>query len=200
MRVILIGATGTIGREVAKALQLEHEVVTASRSGGALHVDMAEPDSIESMYRQAGSFDAVVSTAGAAKFGALSELGDDDYLFSFRNKLMGQVNLVRIGQRFINDNGSFTLTSGVLAQEPMPGSSAISMVNAGLEGFVRAAQLELERGLWVNVVSPVWVQETLIALGRDPAGGMPAAKVARAYLASVNGTMRGEVLDVRDYA
>ena len=199
MRVILIGATGTIGREVAKALQLEHEVVTASRRGGALNVDMAEPDSIESMYRQAGSFDVVVSTAGAAKFGALAELGYDDYLFSFRNKLMGQANLVRIGQRFINDNGSFTLTSGVLARDPMPGSSAISMVNAGLEGFVRAAQLELERGLRVNVVSPVWVQETLIALGRDPAGGMPAAKVALAYLAGVNGTMRGEVLDVRDY-
>jgi NAD(P)-dependent dehydrogenase (short-subunit alcohol dehydrogenase family) len=141
MRVILIGATGTIGREVAKALQLEHEVVTASRSGGALHVDIAEPESIEAMYRQAGSFDAVVSAAGAAKFGALAELGYDDYLFSFRNKLMGQANLVRIGQRYINANGSFTLTSGVLAREPMPGSSAISMVNAGVEGFVRAAQL-----------------------------------------------------------
>ena len=199
MRVILIGASGTIGREVAKTLQLEHEVVTAGRSGGTLHVDMAEPVSIESMYRQAGTFDAVVSTAGAAKFGALAELGYDDYLFSFRNKLMGQANLVRIGQSFINDNGSFTLTSGVLARDPMPGSSAISMVNAGLEGFVRAAQLELERGLRVNVVSPVWVQETLIALGRDPAGGMPAARVALAYLAGVNGTMRGEVLDVRDY-
>ena len=200
MRVILVGATGTIGREVAKALQVEHEVVTASRNGGTLHVDMAEPDSIEAMYRQAGSFDAVISTAGAAKFGTLTELGYDDYLFSFRNKLMGQVNLVRIGQRFINANGSFTLTSGVLAREPMPGSSVISMVNAGLEGFVRAAQLELDRGLRVNVVSPVWVQETLIALGRDPAGGMPAAKVARAYLAGVNGTMRGAVMDVREYA
>jgi len=200
MRVILIGATGTIGREVFKALQPEHEVVTAGRSSGTLHVDMADPDSIEAMYRQAGSFDAVVSTAGAAKFGALTELGYDDYLFSFKHKLMGQVNLVLIGERFINANGSFTLTSGVLAREPIPGSSAISMVNAALEGFVRAAQLELERGLRVNVVSPVWVQETLIALGRDPAGGMSAARVARAYLAGVDGAMRGDVLDVRDYA
>ena len=200
MRVIVIGATGTIGREVAKALQVEHEVVTASRSGGTLHVDIADPESIEAMYRKAGSFDAVVSAAGAAKFGALADLEYDDYLFSLKNKLMGQVNLVRIGQRFITANGSFTLTSGVLAHEPMPGSCAISMVNAGLEGFVRAAQLELEKGLRVNVVSPVWVQETLIALGRDPAEGMPAATVARAYLASVTGSMRGKVLDVRDYA
>jgi NAD(P)-dependent dehydrogenase (short-subunit alcohol dehydrogenase family) len=199
MRVIVIGATGTIGREVVKALTVEHEVVTACRSGGTLHVDMAEPESIEEMYRQAGRFDAVVSAAGAAKFGTLAELDYDDYLFSFKNKLMGQVNLVRIGERFITSNGSFTLTSGVLAHEPMPGSCAISMVNAGLEGFVRAAQLELEKGVRLNVVSPVWVRETLVALGRDPAEGLPAATVARAYLAGVTGSMRGKVLDVRDY-
>ena len=199
MRIILIGSSGTIGREVARALQADHEVVTASRSNGALQVDIADPESIEALFRVAGSFDALVSAAGSARFGALDELGYDDYLFSLKNKLMGQINLVRIGRRYINDNGSFTLTSGVLAREPMPGSSAISTVNAGLEGFVRAAQLELTRGVRVNVVSPVWVQETLRALGRDPAAGMPAEQVARAYLASVTGTMRGAVLDVKDF-
>lgn len=199
MRIILIGASGTIGREVSKTLRLGHELVTASRSDADLKVDIAEPESIEAMFLQTGPFDAIVCTAGAAKFGPLGELGSDDFLFSCKNKLLGQVNLVRIGQRFINANGSFTLTSGVLASEPMPGSAAISMVNAGLEGFVRAAQLELKAGVRVNVVSPIWVAETLQALGRDPAGGMPAAQVARAYLASVIGPMQGKVLDVRNY-
>lgn len=199
MRVILIGATGTIGREVAKSLS-DHDVVSASRSGSALSVDIAEPESIEAMFRQAGKFDALVCAAGQAKFASLADLGYDDYLFSCKNKLLGQVNLVRIGQRYINPNGSFTLTSGILAREPMPGSSAVSMVNAGLEGFVRAAQLDLERGVRVNVVSPVWVAETLQAMGRDPANGMPAALIARAYRASVTGSMRGRVLDVRDFA
>jgi NAD(P)-dependent dehydrogenase (short-subunit alcohol dehydrogenase family) len=141
----------------------------------------------------------VVCAAGCARFGPLDDLEYDDFLFSFRNKLMGQVNLVRIGRNFINDNGSFTLTSGVLAREPMPGSSAISLVNAGLEGFVRAAQLELERGVRVNIVSPVWVQETLLAMGNSSLEGMPARLVARAYLASVTGTMKGTVLEVGDY-
>jgi NAD(P)-dependent dehydrogenase (short-subunit alcohol dehydrogenase family) len=200
MRVILVGASGTIGREVARILEAGHDVVSASRSSGTLQVDMAEPDSIEAMYRRAGSFDAVICTAGAARFGPLAEMSHDDYLFSLRNKLMGQVNLVRLGQGGINENGSFTLTSGLLAREPMPGSCAISMVNAGLEGFVRAAQLELPRGVRVNVVSPVWVAETLQALGRDPAGGMPAAQVARTYLAAVTGLMKGSVLDVRNYS
>jgi len=199
MRIILIGGTGTIGREVAKALAVHHEVVTASRSGSALQVDMAIPESVTAMFRAAGAFDAVVSAAGSARFGPLDDLEYEDFLFSFSNKLMGQVNLVKIGRTFINDNGSFTLTSGVLASQPMPGSSAISMVNAGLEGFVRAAQLELERGVRVNVVSPVWVQETLLAMGRSTAEGMPAALVARAYVASVTGTMKGAVLDVNDY-
>lgn len=199
MRVILIGGTGTIGREVAKALATSNEVVTASRSGGMLRVDISDPASVEAMFREAGAFDAVVCAAGSARFGPLDDLEYEDFLFSFRNKLMGQINLVRIGRTYISDNGSFTLTSGVLAREPMPGSSAVSMVNAGIEGFVRAAQLELERGVRVNVVSPVWVQETLLAMGRKTGEGMPAALVARAYVASVTGAMKGTVLDVNDY-
>ncbi|HBA71621.1 MAG: short chain dehydrogenase [Geobacteraceae bacterium GWC2_55_20] len=199
MRIILIGGTGTIGREVAKALAVNNEVITASRSGGMLRVDISEPSSVEAMYHDAGAFDAVVCAAGSARFGPLDDLEYEDFLFSFRNKLMGQVNLVTIGRKQINDNGSFTLTSGILAREPMPGGSAVSMVNAGLEGFVRAAQLELERGVRVNIVSPVWVQETLLAMGNKLLEGMPAALVARAYVASVTGTMKGSVLDVNDY-
>jgi NAD(P)-dependent dehydrogenase (short-subunit alcohol dehydrogenase family) len=139
----------------------------------------------------------VISAAGQAKFGSLDDLTDADYLFSFSNKLMGQVNLVRIGRQFIADGGSFTLTSGVLSQEPMKGSASISMVNAGLEGFVRAAALELPRGIRVNVVSPPWVTETLVARKMDPSHGMPAASVALAYLTSVEGTMTGQTLDPR---
>src|SRR3954470_11900000 len=99
----------------------------------------------------------------------------------------------------IRDGGSFTLTSGVLSQEPMRGSSAISLVNAGLEGFVRAAALEAPRGVRVNVVSPPWVSETLKAMGMDPSGGMPAAEVARAYVEAVTGSRNGEVIDARSF-
>jgi NAD(P)-dependent dehydrogenase (short-subunit alcohol dehydrogenase family) len=197
MRVIVVGGTGTIGSAVVAALSARHEVVAVGRTRGAVQVDLASPDSIRAMFQAVGRFDAVISAAGQAKFGSLDDLTDADYLFSFSNKLMGQVNLVRIGRQFIADGGSFTLTSGVLSQEPMKGSASISMVNAGLEGFVRAAALELPRGIRVNVVSPPWVTETLVARKMDPSHGMPAASVTLAYLASVEGTMTGQTLDPR---
>jgi NAD(P)-dependent dehydrogenase (short-subunit alcohol dehydrogenase family) len=200
MRVIVVGGTGTIGSAVVAALSGHHEVVVVGRNRGSVHVDLASADSIRAMFQSVGKFDAVVSAAGQAKFGSLDDLTDADYLFSFSNKLMGQVNLVRIGRQFIADGGSFTLTSGVLSQEPMKGSASISMVNAGLDGFVRAAALELPRRMRVNVISPPWVTETLIARKMDPSQGMPAASLAHAYLASVEGTMTGQTIDPRKLA
>lgn len=200
MRVIVVGGTGTIGSAVVAALSARHEVVVAGRKTGTVQVDLALPESIRTMFQTLGKFDAVVSAAGQAKFGSLDDLTDADYLFSFSNKLMGQANLVRIGRQFIADAGSFTLTSGVLSQEPIKGSASISMVNAGLEGFVRAAALELPRGIRVNVVSPPWVTETLVARKMDTSSGMPAARVAQAYLTSVEGTMTGQTIDPRKLA
>ena len=130
----------------------------------------------------------------------MSELSDEDFQLGLFGKLMGQVNLVRVGLNHINDNGSFTLTSGVLSQQPMPGSASISMVNAGIEGFVRAAALEMPRGIRINAVSPPWVKETLEALGMDSSNGMPAERVAQAYRASIDGTRSGNIINARDFA
>jgi NAD(P)-dependent dehydrogenase (short-subunit alcohol dehydrogenase family) len=200
MRVIVVGGTGTIGSAVVATLLPRHEVVVAGRKSGVVTVDLASPDSIRAMFQSVGKFDAIVCAAGQAKFGSLDDLTDADYLFSFSNKLMGQANLVRIGRQFIADGGSLTLTAGVLSQEPIKGSASISMVNAGLEGFVRAAALELPRGIRVNVVSPPWVTETLVARKMDTSSGMPAARVAQAYLTSVEGTMTGQTIDPRKLA
>jgi len=200
MKIIIIGATGTIGRAVVDLLAPDHDIVKVGFRGGDLQVDIASKDSIRKLFEDVGDFDSVVSAAGLAKFGSLDSLGDEDYLLGLANKLMGQINLVRVGRKYINDNGSFTLTSGVLSQNPMPGSSSISMVNAGIEGFVRAATLETQRGIRVNAVSPIWVKETLEVLGMDSSEGMPAELVALAYKESVEGQRSGEVLDVRHFA
>lgn len=200
MRVIVVGATGTIGKAVVRLLSQEHEVVRVASKSGDYRVDMADKESIVRLFQEVGSFDSLISAAGVARFNPLSELTDEDFEVGLRGKLMGQVNLVRVGLDYIRDNGSFTLTSGVLSHQPMPGSASISMVNAGLEGFVRAAALELPRGLRISVVSPPWVKETLEALGMDSSGGIPAEKVAQAYRASISGTRTGIVINAKDFA
>jgi NAD(P)-dependent dehydrogenase (short-subunit alcohol dehydrogenase family) len=194
MRILIVGATGTIGKAVAGALEGRHELVLASRSKSPERVDVSDPVSIRALFERVGRVDAVVSAAGEAAWKPLGELTDEDFAFSVRSKLMGQVNLVRAGAAAVGDGGSFTLTSGILATRPTPGGSAISMVNAGVDAFARAAALELPRGIRVNVVSPPWVSETLVAMGRDPSGGLPAADVARSYVESVEGKQTGAVI------
>jgi NAD(P)-dependent dehydrogenase (short-subunit alcohol dehydrogenase family) len=195
MRILVVGATGTIGRAVVAALSAGNEIVPVSRQSTPITVDLAVPASIREMYRSTGKLDAVVCAAGLAKFAPLAELRDADFRFCLDNKLMGQVNLVRFGFEHVGDRGSFTLTTGILARSPTPGSAAISLVNAGVEGFVRAAALEAPRGIRVNAVSPPWVSETLQALKMDPSQGLPAAVVARSYVQSVTGTSTGSTLD-----
>lgn len=200
MKIIVIGATGTIGQAVTQRLLSEHEVIRVSRTSGDAHADIADSASLSSLFSSRAPFDAVVCAAGEAAFRSFADLSDEDFALGLRSKLMGQVNLVRSGFPHIADGGSFTLTSGILSQHPTPGSASISMVNAAVEAFARAAALELPRGVRINVVSPPWVRETLEAMGQDPSPGLPASVVARAYAASVEGDMSGQVLDAREYA
>jgi len=194
MRILLIGATGTIGKAIAAALSPRHDVLLASRQQAPLHVDLADPASIRALYAKVGKVGAVISAAGQASFKPLDALSDAEFRFSLDNKLMGQVNVVRYGLDRVDDNGSITITSGILAQRPTRGSGAVSLVNAGLEGFARAAALEAPRGIRINVVSPPWVTETLQALGMPLQGGLPAATVAQTYVGSVEGTATGQVI------
>lgn len=197
MRILIVGATGTIGRAIVAALKGRHDLVLASKSETPEQVDISDSASIRALYAQIGRVDAVVCAAGLAAFKPLGELTDADFSLSLNNKLMGQVNLVRLGIPSVADGGSFTLTAGLFSREPAPSAAAVALVNAGLEGFARAAALELPRGQRINVVSPSLLSETLRSFGRDPSTGPTAADVARTYVASVEGKQTGAVLDVR---
>jgi NAD(P)-dependent dehydrogenase (short-subunit alcohol dehydrogenase family) len=197
MRILVIGATGTLGAAIVSLMmESRHEVLSASYSRSALKVDLSNPDSIKRLYANVGPIDAVVSAAGESVFQPLLSLSDADFSLCLTSKLMGQVNLVRFGVEFLSDGGSFTLTTGNLSRQPIPGSAAISASNAGLEGFVRAAALELPRGLRINAVAPGWVRETLVAKSMDPNLGLPAAEIAETYRQAVEGSATGQILDV----
>lgn len=184
MRVVVIGASGTIGSAVVAALADRHEVVRASRRG-PVAVDIGDPASVERVLRAVGEVDAVVCAAAHAPLVPLAELTDERFAAALRDKLVGQATLVTRSVPHLRDGGSVTLTAGTFA-EPMAGSGVGALVNEGLKGFVRAVAPELPRGIRVNVVSPGWVRETL-----DVRGSTPAAEVARAYVECVEGRTSG---------
>ena len=199
MKILLVGASGTIGKAVKQAIGADETVVQANHSGGDVQVDLGSPDSVKAMFEAVGPVDAIISTAGVANFAGLNELTDADFELALQNKLMGQVNLIRLGHTSVNAGGSITLTSGLLAREPIPGSAVISMANGGLDSFVKAAALELGDSIRVNVVSPIFVKETMEMMGMDSTQGLSAADTAKAYIASLKTDKSGQVLDVLDF-
>ncbi|MFI0353316.1 short chain dehydrogenase [Actinomadura sp. 9N407] len=194
MKIIVIGATGTIGGAVAEALQASHDVVRVSRRG-PVRADMDDAASLDALFSEIGRVDAVVCCAASGGLAPLNTRSDTDYWRGLDGKLIGQVNLVRRALTHVRDGGSVTITSGRFL-EPVPGASLGHLVNAGLEAFVRAAAVEMPRGVRLNCVSPGWVRETLHALGMDPASGTPAADVARIYVDAVEGRAHGRTLPV----
>jgi len=198
MKILLVGASGTIGKAVEQALSQDHTIIAANYSGGDIQVDLGSPESIQAMFSTVGPVDAVISTAGVANFAAFKELTDADYELALQNKLMGQINLIRIGQTSVNAGGSITLTSGILSRQPIPGSAVISMANGALESYVKAVALELET-LRVNVVAPAFVKETMAMMGMDTQGGLSAADTAKAYVSAVTGEMSGKTLDAPEF-
>ncbi|RQW23335.1 short chain dehydrogenase [Rhodobacteraceae bacterium CH30] len=192
-RILIIGASGLLGREICRQLPGQVELIEAGLSKAPYQVDISDAASLSALLDNLGRVDGMVCVAGMARFKPWAELDADDWAYTLANKLMGQVNLVRLGTAHLNDGGAITLTSGLLAQYPIPGSAAVSTVNAAIEAFVRAAALELGPRVRVNAVSPGWIAETLISMGLDPSPGLSAAEVARVYIGQLNNGASGSV-------
>jgi len=198
MKIIVIGGKGVIGSAVVKELSARHEIVIAGRSGCDLSCDTTSEKSIRDMFIKAGKFDAVVVTAGNVVFADFSEMTAAKYAVGLQDKLMGQVNTVLIGREFIQDGGSFTLTTGILNHDPIWSGSSASMVNGAIEGFVIGAAIEMPRSIRINAICPTVLQESMDRFGPyfrgfDP---VPAVKVGLAYSKSVEGLQTGQIYKV----
>lgn len=198
MKILLIGATGTIGSAVDKELAQRHEIVRIGRTSGDYQVDISDSASIRALFEKTGHFDALVCAAGSVTFAPLGEMSEQSFALGLQDKLMGQVNLLLIGREFANDGASFTLTSGILNRDPIRSGASAALVNGALDAFVRAAAIELPRGLRVNSVSPTVLEEAMGSYapffrGYKP---VPAADVALAYAKSVEGLQTGQTFIV----
>lgn len=160
MKIIIVGATGTMGKHLVSAFEREHEVIRAASSGGDIKVDITSPESIENLFAQTGSFDALICTAGPSFVGPWQKMTDKEFRKGIEGKLMGQVNLVLIGQRYVKPKGSFTLISGALTTDPQINFANASAANGAIEAFVRAAAIELADGVRINAVSPSVIEDS----------------------------------------
>lgn len=160
MKIIIVGASGTMGTYLFDAFEKEHEIIRADRNSPDIQVDITSPESIENMYQKLGAFDALICTAGPTYVGSWKNLTNKTFRNGVEGKMMGQINLVLIGQHYINPKGSFTLITGALAHDPQKNFANASTANAAVEGFVRAAAIELENGIRINAVSPTVIENS----------------------------------------
>ena len=198
MKIIVIGASGTVGRAVAQELNQRHEVIRVGRTQGDYQVDITSQQSVQSLFEKIGQVDAIVSATGNLFFGPLATMTDRDFNQGLQDKLLGQIRLALTGQHYLNDGGSITLISGIVAHEPIAQGVNATTVNAVLEGFVRAAACELPRGIRINLISPTVLTESAAAYdGFFPGfASVPAASVAQAYRRSVEGVQSGRIYRV----
>ena len=198
MKIVLVGANGTIGKKILEALGPGHEIIKVGRSSGDLHADIADAKSVRALFEKIGKFDALVNASGDIAFAPFSELNQKHWETGFNSKLMGQVNLVTIGKDFITDGGSFTLTSGVLSSQYIAYGTSATAINRAVEGFAQAAASEIGRGIRINVVSPGMLQESEGAYGAYFPGHLPVpgAKVAQYFKRSVLGVETGKIYEV----
>lgn len=198
MRVVVVGATGAVGRTAVEALSGRHEIISVGRTSGDVRMDIEDVDSIRAMYRQVGSVDAVVSAVGHVPFGPVHEMTGGHFMEGILGKVLPQVNLVLEGFEFVNDHGSFTVTSGVTNRDPIRGGSCAAAANGALDGFVRGAAVDMPRGIRINAVSP-----EILEACRERYDGffpghvhVPNEAVGLAFTKAVEGCLSGQVLIV----
>ena len=198
MKIVIVGASGTIGSAVSDLLAKDHQVIRVGHSRGDATVDMRDQASIQALFDQIGTFDALVVASGSVAFNALTEMSDEQWQLGLQSKLMGQINLTRAAIPHLSDRGSITLISGILSEDPINWGVSATTINGAVEHFVKAAACELPRGLRINVVSPAVLEESMGKYGDFFPGfvPVPAARVAQAYKKSVLGVQTGQIFRV----
>jgi NAD(P)-dependent dehydrogenase (short-subunit alcohol dehydrogenase family) len=198
MKILVIGGNGTIGKKVSERLTQKHEVLIAGRHSGDVTVDFADSASIKNMFESIGKLDAIVTIAGDAKWDKLDNLSEDDFYIGIKSKMMGQVNVVRIGKDYLNANGSITLSTGILADDPVDMTTSAAMVNGAINSFTKAMALELEDGKRINVVCSDLVEDSFEKYkdyfpGNTP---VPMHKIVDGYVKSIEGKITGRILRI----
>ena len=195
-KVLIIGATGLIGKSIVEQMKDSYELVCSSFNHSTYPADISDRKSLKALFDKVGEVDGIICVGGMVRFASWQDANDDDWQHGFMNKLFGQVNVIRYGAQFVKAKGAIVLTTGALAQYPIPGSAIVTTVNAAVEAAISSAALELTEDIRVNAVSPGWVKESMEAMGMDSSAGMPVALVAKCFIEQLSMGESGSVKSV----
>lgn len=200
MKIVVIGAGDDVGRSVADELARDgkHEIIRVGRTRGDHQADITRDESVSALFERTGPVDAIVVAAGNVILASIENMTAAEFHRGLQDKLLGQVRVALVGQHYLSDGGSITLTSGIAVDDPIAQGSHAAASNAGIEGFVRAAACDFPRGIRINAVSPTVLIESMDRFGPFFPGyeGVPATRVAMAYRRSVEGVHSGRVYRV----
>ncbi|MGO4134088.1 short chain dehydrogenase [Rhizobium brockwellii] len=200
MKIVVIGASGDVGRFVVEELARDgkHDIIRVGRTQGDHQVDITSDESVDALFKKIGRIDAIIVAAGNVILAPIAEMTTANFHKGLQDKLLSQVRVVLVGQHYLNDGGSITLTSGIAVDDPIAQGSNAATSNAGLDGFVRAAACDFSRGIRINAVNPTMLTESMDRFGPFFPGyeSVSGARVAMAYRRSVEGVQTGRVYRV----
>jgi NAD(P)-dependent dehydrogenase (short-subunit alcohol dehydrogenase family) len=198
MRVLIVGASGTIGAYLSERFCQAHEILPASRNSEEYKLDIEDTESIEGLFQKVNNINAVICCAGEARWADFDQLQESDFLSGINSKLMGQVNLTRIASKYLKRPGSITLTSGILSEDPVKGSAIASMVNGGIQSFVLAASREIDPNIRLNVVCPGLIEASAEKYAAHFPGhqAISMEKLFLGYQKCLEGGIQGQIVKI----
>ena len=197
-KIIVVGATGKLGRVVVEGLQKDYEVIRAGRSGPDLKIDAFDFESVSDILASVGPFDGLVSCIGGTPFKTFEELTMDDFAAGLSTKCFSQLNLAKAVIPFLSENGSITLTSGIIGDEPIIAGSCAAAANGALNMCVSTLAAEYAGKLRINVVSPSIIENSVDHYGMLFDGFEPTSNesIIHAYRRTISAPITGRVMSL----
>ena len=194
-KIIVVGATGRLGRVVVNGLK-DYEVIRAGRSGPDLKIDALDFESVSDLFASVGTFDGLISCIGGTPFKTFEELTMEDFALGLSKKCFSQLNLAKAAIPFLSDNGSITLTSGIIGDEPILAGSCAAAANGALNMSVSTLAAEYAGRLRINVVSPSIIENSVEDYGMLFDGFEPTSekRIIEAYRRTISAPISGRVL------
>ena len=197
-KIIVVGATGKLGRVVVEGLRKDYEVIRAGRSGPDLKIEAFDFESVSDILASVGPFDGLVSCIGGTPFKTFEELTMDDFAAGLSTKCFSQLNLAKAAIPFLSENGSITLTSGIIGDEPIIAGSCAAAANGALNMCVSTLAAEYAGKLRINVVSPSIIENSVDHYGMLFDGFEPTSNesIIHAYRRTISAPITGRVMSL----